>query len=183
MSRLGTLPAILSRDLSSACAVAAILALGGAALSQEAPKKDEVFGATAIVTLPNGQKIVAFDISWFDSGLNRYYLADRTNKAVDVVTPPSTTVDQFTPGFVGALSSNDISGPDGVVTLSNNGVKQLWVGDGMSRVWVLNATTEAVVTPPAGGANPIPTSSGPTINILGNQNRADERAACSSISP
>jgi hypothetical protein len=62
-----------------------------------------------------------------------------------------------------------------VLTLVNKkGERQLWVGDGDSRVWVLNPTTGATLTPPAGASNPIPTSSGPDITILNNHNRADE---------
>jgi len=169
MFRMGTL-------LPSACAIAAVIALGGTALSQEG-KNDEVFTKTRSVTITgpkSGNPLIAFDISWFDSGLNRYYLADRSNSAVDVITPPSA-VDQFQPGFVGVrftdtngnlcsppsatcTVSNDVSGPDGVLTLNNNGTKQLWVGDGDSRVWVLNPTTGAVLPAPTGATNPIPTS-------------------------
>ena len=39
--------------------------------------------------------------------------------------------------------NNDVSGPDGVLTRRPQGQKQLWVGDGDSRVWVLNPTTGA----------------------------------------
>ena len=46
---------------------------------------DEVFKATSAVTGLDGQKIVAFDISFVDPTLKLYILGDRTNKAVDVV--------------------------------------------------------------------------------------------------
>jgi len=197
MSRSGTLlmPTPLSRTLklvSSVGAVAAVIAFGGSALSQEGHGHDEVFTKTRTITITgpkSGNPLVSFDISWFDAGLDRYYLADRSNKSVDVVIPPSTVPsDQFQPGtgFVGlrgktaagavcgpptntttCIASNDISGPDGVLTLDNNGVKQLWVGDGNSRVWVLNPTTGAVLTLPNNAPNPIPTSAN-------NPNRADE---------
>jgi hypothetical protein len=186
---------LLSRTFkfaSSAGAIAAVLALAGTALSEEGRKKDEVFTKTRTVTI-TGSPLVSFDISWFDSDLNRYYLGDRSNISVDVIDPPNT-VTQFKPGFVGArgklsngtvcgpptdpttcISNNDVSGPDGVLTLVNKkGERQLWVGDGDSRVWVLNPTTGAKLTPPAGASNPIPTSSGPDITILNNHNRADE---------
>ena len=115
--------------------------------------------------------------------LNSYYLADRSNKAVDVIHSGSSTVThQFTPGFVGARSTcvdnsttpptntgilcsaaspcsgaqvctgnNDVSGPDGVLTVDH---KELWVGDGDSRVWVLDPTTGAWRRT-AGAPNPI----------------------------
>jgi hypothetical protein len=190
---------LLSRTFkfaSSAGAIAAVLALAGTAWTGEGPKNDEMFSLNRAITITgpiSGNPLISFDISWFDGDLNRYYLGDRSNKSVDVITPPSH-VDQFAPGFVGArgtihdamdndtgvvcgpptggscVSNNDVSGPDGVLTLVNKkGEKQLWVGDGDSRVWVLNPTTGATLTP-----NPIPTSSGPDITILNNHHRADE---------
>src|SRR5215471_4332657 len=199
---------LLSRTLklaSSAGALAAVLALAGAGWTQEAQKNDEVFTLKRTITITgpiSGNPLISFDISWFDGGLNRYFLADRSNQSIDVITPPNT-LDQFAPGFVGARSTvqdqnghnlqplqlcnppavlppnkcagnNDVSGPDGVLTLDNKGVKQLWVGDGNSRVWVLNATTGIPVSVPPGASNPIPTSSGPTITIPNNLRRADE---------
>ena len=86
--RLPTLAA-LSRSLKlvpSAGAIAAVIALGGPALSQEGKGNDEVFTKNRTVTITgpkSGNPLVSFDISWFDSGLDRYYLADRSNKAVD----------------------------------------------------------------------------------------------------
>ena len=62
--------------------------------------------------------------------------------------------------------NNDVSGPDGVITVDH---KELWVGDGDSRVWVLNPTNPGAKAPTAGAANPIPTS--PTGT---NNKRADE---------
>src|SRR5262249_6689246 len=122
-----------------------------------------------------GSPLVSFDISWFDSDLNRYYLGDRSNKSVDVIDPPNT-VTQFKPGFIGFTGSNDTSGPDGVLTLFNTHtqLKQLWVGDGDSRVWVLDAQTGQPVVLGVGVPNPISTSNGPTIIIPNNPNRADE---------
>ena len=67
----------------------------------------------------------------------------------------------------GCVASNDVSGPDGVLTLEHS---QLWVGDGDSRVWVLDAKTGNPVSVPAGTTNPISTvRAGSNPN-----NRADE---------
>jgi hypothetical protein len=165
--------------------VAGVLAMPSLASAQPQEGTDEVFAKTRAVPIP-GNALVSFDISWFEGSLNRYYLGDRSNKSVDVIDPPST-VTQFTPGFVGARSvdetgaictppatpphtctaSNDVSGPDGVIVINNNGKKQLWVGDGNSRVWVLDPATGAVLTLAGGAPNPIPTSSN-------NPKRADE---------
>src|SRR5262249_1136912 len=97
---------------SSAGAIVAVIALAGTALTQEI-----TFRKIRTVPIP-GSPLVSFDISWFDSDLNRYYLGDRSNKSVDVIDPPNT-VTQFKPGFIGFTGSNDTSGPDGVLTLFN----------------------------------------------------------------
>jgi len=173
------------------------------AIAQEASAKDEVFAPTAQspVFLFNGSAALAsFDISWVDSVLRKYYLGDRSNKAVDVIdTDTKAALPPFKPTsasaspstFVGArgkindpgqpdngtvcgppttgncVANNDVSGPDGVLTVDN---KQLWVGDGNSRVWVLDAVTGAVVAVPAPATNPISTVR-PGSNP---NNRADE---------
>src|SRR5262249_57030733 len=53
---------------------------------------DEVFSATTAITLPSGQKVTSFDISFVDPVLGLYLLADRTNKAVDVIDTGTNTV-------------------------------------------------------------------------------------------
>src|SRR5712671_2622778 len=117
---------VLSRKIRLAYfagAVAALPSMAGTALA------DEVFKATSAVTGLGDQKIVAFDISLVDPVLKLYILADRTNKAVDVVdTTSNAIVRQVGKGtFTGALSSNDISGPDGVLFVDQ---KEIWAGDG-----------------------------------------------------
>ncbi len=157
--------------LTSAAGAFAVLALAGTSWAGEA-RNDEVFSQTTAIPVP-GVAARSFDISWVDPVLKRYYLGDRSNKSVDVIdtsTTPPSFLTQFKPtsptapsGFVGFTGNNDTSGPDGVMTVDN---KELWVGDGMSRVWVLNATTGAALTLPGGVPNPIPTGTGAT--------RADE---------
>ena len=62
--------------------------------------------------------------------LNKYYLADRSNKTIDILDlstfPPTLTqvVNTKFPGFTG---NNDTSGPDGVATANNH--TEVWVGD------------------------------------------------------
>src|SRR5262249_5884692 len=87
---------------------------------------------------------------------------DRTNASIDVVdTSTNQLTNQFKPGFVGATGNNDTSGPDGVLVANGN---QVWVGDGMSRVWVLDVTSGAVIKGPISTALPGTTD----------QTRADE---------
>ena len=79
-----------------------------------------------------------------------YVLADRTNKAIDVVdTGSNALINQLKPGFVGAVVegtppaiNNDVSGPNGVLIVHQT---EVWVGDGNSTVWVLHLQTGKVI--------------------------------------
>lgn len=131
----------------------AMLAMAAPALTQEAASKDEVFKLTTAIEVPAQTSVnptgvfFSFDISWFDPVLNRYFLADRNNKTIDVVDPTNNSITQFfNPGYAGpAGGDNDHAGPDGVVTVHNKGggVAELYVGDSPGKVWVLNASTGA----------------------------------------
>src|SRR5665213_728657 len=99
---------------------------------------DEVFTVKTTINIP-GAALASFDISWVDPSLSAYFLADRSNKSIDVIdTNSKTVIHQFTPGFVGFTGNNDTSGPDGILTLDNKGTQQMWVGDGNSTVKVLS---------------------------------------------
>jgi hypothetical protein len=109
------------------------------------------------ITPLGGDVITSFDISFVDPVLNRYYLANRTSKAIIVVdTTTNKIVAQFKPGFAGFSGNNDTSGPDGVLTVDH---KEIWAGDFPSRVFVLDINTGAQIVPPIS---------------TGGQNRADE---------
>jgi hypothetical protein len=127
MSRMGTSSSL--KLLPSACAIAAVLALGGTVLSQESPKKEEVFSVTTRIFLQN-QNIILFDISFDSAAKHTYVLGDRTNQQIDVVDTSSNTL--LTPikgGFAGATGSNATSGPDGVLII--DGDNEVWAGDGV----------------------------------------------------
>jgi hypothetical protein len=142
-------------------AVAGLLAASSLAVA------DETFSQIAAIPVTGG--ILSFDIGWVDpnvtvNGSPAYFLADRTNVSIDVVdTGANSLVNQIKPGFVGFTGHNETSGPNGVLTINNNGSTQIWAGDGKSRVWVLSYPSG---TPVMGFTNPIPT--GDTAN------RADE---------
>jgi hypothetical protein len=120
---------------------------------------DEVFAPTAIVTGFGTQSIKSFDISFVDPKHSTYVLADRTNSAVDVVdTKTNKLVKQLTPGFVGFTGNNDTSGPNGVLIADDNDV---WVGDGNSRLWVIDLQSGAV-------------DAKLSTNSIADANRADE---------
>jgi hypothetical protein len=115
---------------------------------------DETFVSRDNVTLPGGQHITSFDISFVDPVIGLYLLADRTNKTIDVIETDTNTVFQLTatPPFAGATPSNDNAGPDGVITVNH---REIWAGDGPSQVKVIDLfdggkTTHVINT---GGVN------------------------------
>jgi DNA-binding beta-propeller fold protein YncE len=76
-----------------------------------------------------------------------YYLSDRTNKGVHVISLANKTQTGFIGGFVtglvnGTLSSS-ISGPDGIILLANR--NEMYVGDGDGTVKVINLFTNTIV--------------------------------------
>ena len=154
MSRTRKLLALLAASVAP-CAIAGV----APALA------DEVFKATAQVTVPGGVPMASWDISFVDGALGLFFLGDRTHNAVDVVStgisPPNTFVKFVGQGlFAGAVSAatctgkgggpNDCSGPNGVITTNNN---ELWASDGDSTVKVfdLTATTKPPITISTGG--------------------------------
>lgn len=123
------------RGLLAALIAPALLIFANAAVA------DEVFKATAAISLPGTQHVQSFDISFVDPITGLYLLSDRTNKAVDVIDTGSNTVLTQLTGtgsggmFQGATSSNDTSGPDGVLVVSH---REAWAGDGNSTLKVID---------------------------------------------
>ena len=100
---------------------------------------------------PHANSFFSFDISWVDPVLNKYYLADRSNKTIDILdlsTSPPTLTQVVNNGFAGFTGNNDTSGPDGLATINNH--TEVWVGDngsanggpgtGPGQVWCLTRT-------------------------------------------
>ncbi|SRR6266478_100087 len=94
--------------------------------------------------------LYSFDISWVDQATRTYYLADRSNKVVDVVdtTLKKGLIKQLSGGFAGftpcldpTAGANDCAGPNGVATSANC----LFVTDAPSRVVSFNKATLTLV--------------------------------------
>jgi len=114
--------------------------------------------------------LYSFDISWVDQATDTYYLADRSNKAVDLVeaetaVTPLAPNNGFAP-FAGLTpctppaGANDCAGPNGVVAA----FPWLFVTDAPSRVLSFDLRT----TPP--------TTVSEAITHAGESTRADELA-------
>jgi len=121
---------------SVAVTVAALLSVPS--LTPVSAASDDVVVSAGAVSVP-GNPLARFDISWIDPNLAEYFLADRSNAAIDIVpltvNPPVFQIIPTAPNaFAGvAAGGNNFSGPNGVITfndpLSPAGL-QLWAGDG-----------------------------------------------------
>ena len=90
-----------------------------------------------------GEEIKLFDIGTVDAAAGRYYLADRSNKGVDIFDTKTNKFVGRVDGFVGVVMKDgkpvgSASGPNGVAFDAKN--KELWVGDGDSTIKVIDIT-------------------------------------------
>jgi hypothetical protein len=95
------------------------------------------FALSSVISLPAPQTVTSFDISFDDPASQLYFLADRTNKTVDVVDTSASSIDHDTiiaelvgsPPFAGTAGGvTALAGPNGVVPVANVDY-ELWVGD------------------------------------------------------
>lgn len=112
----------------------ALVAITGAAQAGELKQ-------IATIAIP-GEKLGSFDISNVDSKAHRLYVADRSNKGLDVFDTVANTYVGRVDGYVGTVMkgdkvNGDKSGPDGVIAIGN----EVWGGDGDSTLKVASAKT------------------------------------------
>jgi hypothetical protein len=112
--------------------------------SAPAPAKTQFLTAIAIP----GNPIRSFDISWVNPHRAEYYLADRSNKGIDIVDTKHNTFKKTIGGFVGiklnaagTAVDNNHSGPDGVTSHG----KWLYAGDGDSTLKVIDLESGTIV--------------------------------------
>ena len=156
-ARSGSLCTATGRWRSLACAVTATIAgllfLGSAAWAQSEETSEPAAALRLIKIVPiNGTaaspntKMYSFDISWVDPTTGLYFLADRSNAAVDVIDTKTDTLFGQIGGsafnFGGDtgvnMPSNVAQGPNGVTVSPNPNVPCIFVTDGHSRVVSIN---------------------------------------------
>ena len=130
--------------LCSTCVLlgAVSLASSGAALAEDHERNAGAVQLLTTIPVPGAVKMRAFDISWVDADTQLYYLADRSNAAIDVVDAKRNVfVRQIHGGFHGFTGNNDTSGPNGVVVAGHF----LFVTDAPSRVVTIDLRTDTIV--------------------------------------
>jgi DNA-binding beta-propeller fold protein YncE len=147
----------------------AVMALAGTVGAAELKKIAEI-------PVP-GEPLVSFDIGFVDQKTQRYYLADRSNKSVDIFDAKANKFIGRVAGFVGAVMkadgsccNNAKSGPNGVLIVGD----EAWAGDGDSTIKVIDLKTMKIAdTISTGGklrANEMTYDPRDEIFIIGNQN-------------
>ena len=141
--------------------IAGLLSVGGTARADETTS----FSGEVMTLPPGSAPLARFDISFVDSRLGIYILADRSNAQVEVFSVVGRKFLFPVGGFAGFHGSNDTAGPNGVLTVNH---REIWAGDGnnatdhtLSSVKVIDLLTERITD---------------TIVIPGGQARADEMA-------
>ena len=118
------------------------------ALTAGPSSADESYKVTSVISLPGGQKIGAsgVDIGVADPQLSLYAITDRTNNSVDVIDTTNNTVLFQVKGFLGLTQPR---GPNGITFVDH---KELWAGDGPSKLQVIDLGTKTIThTIPLGG--------------------------------
>jgi hypothetical protein len=128
----------MRKSLLAGLAAAALLAVPSLAVADEPVANGETWVSYGFLPVP-GKALTSFDISWVDTGLNVYALADRSNAAIDTFNISTTSkIFQIIPAapnnFAGNVPTctiaNACNGPNGILTLKNLlGQVQLWAGD------------------------------------------------------
>ena len=125
---------------------------GGSTTGNITPPTGSTFGDSRLqlktqVILPNlgagSTPAFSYDIGAVDPILHQYYLADRTNKALDVIDTRTNALKVIPGPYAGVQSSNDISGPDGVAFIPGN--PKVYVGD-VNSVKLVDTSSGTVVT-------------------------------------
>jgi len=133
------------------------LPIGSAALAEEGGQTKGEAGADRALRLKTLAPVPAsktnntagamysFDISFVDQKTETYYLADRSNAAVDVVDADTGTFNRqiaASPAFKGFSGNNATSGPNGVVAA----FPWLFVTDANSRVVTIDVRNDKTVS-------------------------------------
>ncbi len=138
------------------------------------------------ISIP-GEPLNSFDISFIDQANGLYFLADRSNKGIDIVDTKKGTYVGRVAGMVGPIMkkdgtccNNDSSGPNGVLVAG----KEIWIGDGDSTVKVADLKTMKIVDTIKTGGKARADEMGydPKDQVVAVANNADEPPFLSFIS-
>ena len=160
------------RGKMTGIAVGALALLAAPIVGTSAANADEVFKAVQAITIP-GNALASFDISYVDSSLGTYFLADRSNAAIDSIPTNTNAAGKLGAGaFVGLQPGSDTAGPNGIITANDH--KELWAGDGVCLATSTTGPCKGVATTSKVVVIRIATNNVIHTIDTGGQRRADE---------
>jgi hypothetical protein len=124
--------------------IAAVLSCTVATTAAAAP----IYSLSDTIAIPataannQGGVMNQFDISFVDAATGYYYLADRSNAAVDIINGATHQVVSQPGGFAGQQATTSTSGPDGVLVAGTT----LYAGDANSLLRSFNVSNPASPT-------------------------------------
>ena len=130
---------------------AAALAACGSGGTTSPPAGSTSYVTRSVVTIPGvppATGTFSFDISYIDTGVSQYYLADRTTSGVDVVDTTSgkyvltAGAGSFTGTGIAGPTASSTGGPNGIVPVGSGIV---FAGDGNSTLKVVNVSNGTLV--------------------------------------
>ena len=103
------------------------------------PRESRQIFTEPVLVKGSPTNLASFDVSWNDNSTQRYYFADRTNDAIDLVDSATDTFlgfigkGHFTGARVcpGTRDARHCAGPNGVVT---DDLGHVWSGDGEGNI-------------------------------------------------
>ena len=90
-----------------------------------------------------GEPLASYDISFIDQRTHQLFLADRSNKSIDIFDVKTSTFTGRVGGFTGFNGKGKEAGPNGVTTARNG--TEVWAGDGDSTVKVIDLKSMKIV--------------------------------------
>src|ERR1700681_3678903 len=102
---------------SKSLVVTAIL-LATAAIAFAGATHAQGLKQVASIAIPGGP-INTFGVMFIDQGTGLGYLADKDNKAVDIIDTKTDTYVGRIAGFTGTTSSGSTSGPNGIISIND----------------------------------------------------------------
>ena len=134
-------------------AMLVVLALSVVSFTPVLAQQYQQLAKISLPNVPPQKGSFSYDIGWVDAETHRYYLADRTNKGIDLIdTTSNTYLSTLAQGkFEGFTGSPDTSGPDGILVVPAD--HQLWAGDAHSLVKVVDLSSGAIVATVSTGAS------------------------------
>jgi len=125
-------------------ALIALMTMGGG-LAAPAPAHAATYGPVTTISVPEsapGNGATAFGMAWLDPTTQQYFVADRANRAVDIVNAASRTYVGRIGGFANAPTSS-LNGPNALVAVPAR--NELWATDSDGTVKVIDLPSASIV--------------------------------------